>query len=137
MVRTLVAWFLLAAPVLAAPVIRVCIQVDGEGAGLIVQAYRASLRSTPGVVVVSAAHLPYMLLELVCCSVQHQGGIHTGYAWAYSIVDPGNKAEMMGPGVVVSGPTTGDIVEAVSNNVLFLEKNFFVPTLETAPTPSP
>jgi len=39
-------------PVFAGSTIRVSIEASGDSAGLVVQAYRAVLRSTPGVIVV-------------------------------------------------------------------------------------
>src|SRR5215813_6525429 len=107
---------------------------------LLLMAPLVALRSTPGVLVVFAAQRPYLLLEVECLSSQSQSGIHTGYAWAWAIVNPDNKAEIFGPGVAICGPTTRNIAEAASANVLTMEHDLFVPLLEnakSAPNPSP
>jgi hypothetical protein len=129
MVRTVAACLLLVCPAFAGPVIKVAIDSSGDAGGVLARSYRAYLRDTPGVLVVSAAQSPDVLLEIVCTATKTEGGMNTGYAWAYVGVEPTTKAEFYGPGVIVCGPSSRSIAEAVSSNVQDIEREIIVPML--------
>jgi hypothetical protein len=129
LVRTLVACFLLVCPAFAGPFIKVAIDSSGDAWGVLARSYRAYLRDTPGVLVVSAAQSPDVLLEIVCVVMKNEGGADTGYAWAYVGVEPTTKAEVYGPGVIVCGPSSRNVAEAVSSNVQGIERELLVPML--------
>jgi hypothetical protein len=66
------------------------------------QAYRACLRNTPGVVVVSSGQPADALIQItsIIATIQAQ---EFGYVWAMVVIDPTTRAELDGPEVVSTG----------------------------------
>jgi hypothetical protein len=122
-------------PVLAGPTVRVSVHGEGDGAGLVVRAYRAALQSTPGVVLVAEGQPSDALLQIEVGTLRLVGGSQTGYAWAEVIIDP-NGVELYGPGIVVTGKGYRDIVEVATSDVLGLDQKAFS-SLRTQATPAP
>jgi hypothetical protein len=70
----------------AGPNVRVNIDAEGDGSGLILQAYTACLRNTPGVVVVPLGRPADALIEINSVILKTKAGDETGYAWAMAAV---------------------------------------------------
>jgi hypothetical protein len=88
MKRLLIILLACASHALAGPNVRVSIDAQGEGSGLILQAYTACLRNTPGVQVVPLGRPADAQVEIMSAAVRDQAGAEIGYAWAIGTVDP-------------------------------------------------
>jgi len=106
------------------PNVRVDVDAQGDGALLIMQAYRACLRNTPGVVVVSSGQPADALIQItsIIATIQAQ---EFGYVWAMVVIDPTTRAELDGPEVVSTGLTYQQILRATENMVLSIDRDIF------------
>ena len=106
------------------PNVRVDVDAQGDGALLIMRAYRACLRNTPGVVVVSAGQPADALLQITSFIATIQGQ-EFGYVWAMVVIDPTTRAELDGPEVVSTGLTYQQVLRATENMVLNIDRDVF------------
>jgi hypothetical protein len=106
------------------PNVRVDVDAQGDGALLIMQAYRACLRNTPGVVVVSSGQPADALIQVtsIIATIQAQ---EFGYVWAMVVIDPTTRAELDGPEVVSTGRTYQQILRATEQMVLNIDRDVF------------
>jgi len=106
------------------PNVRVDVDAQGDGALLIMQAYRACLRNTPGVVVVSSGQPADALIQItsIIATIQAQ---EFGYVWAMVVIDPTTRAELDGPEVVSTGLTYQQILRATEQMVLNIDRDVF------------
>ena len=106
------------------PNVRVDVDAQGDGALLIMQAYRACLRNTPGVVVVSSGQPADALIQItsIIATIQAQ---EFGYVWAMVVIDPTTRAELDGPEVVSTGLTYQQIRRATEQMVLNIDRDVF------------
>jgi len=113
-------------PVLAGPTVRVSVDATGDAAGLLVQAYRAALRGTPGVLVVALEQAANAMIQMASVTAQ-AGSTKVGYAWGLVVLDPNSRTVLMGPEVLTSGRTYQDILQAASGGVVDLDQKVFSP----------
>ena len=108
----------------AGPNARVDVEAQGDGACLITQAYRACLRNTPGVIVVSSGQPADALIQItsIIATIQAQ---EFGYVWAMVVIDPTTRAELDGPEVVSTGLTYQQIRRATEQMVLNIDRDVF------------
>jgi len=106
------------------PNVRVDVDAQGDGALLIMRAYRACLRNTPGVVVVSSGQPADALIQItsIIATIQAQ---EFGYVWAMVVIDPTTRAELDGPEVVSTGLTYHQVLRATENMVLNIDRDIF------------
>ena len=106
------------------PNVRVDVDAQGDGALLIAQAYRACLRNTPGVIVVSSGQPADALIQItsIVATIRAQ---EFGYVWAMVVIDPTTRAELDGPEVVSTGLTYQQILRATENMVLSIDRDIF------------
>ena len=106
------------------PNVRVDVDAQGDGALLIMQAYRACLRNTPGVVVVSSGQRADAVIQItsIIATIQAQ---QFGYVWAMVVIDPTTRAELDGPEVVSTGLTYEQIFRATEQMVLNIDRDVF------------
>jgi hypothetical protein len=124
LMKTLLAWLLLACPVLTGPTVRVSIDGDGDAAGLAVQAYRSALRDTPGVILVAPGQPVDAFIQMVSVTSRMEGGQKTGYIWAFDVVNSSN-VKLYGPVIITVANSSRDIAKMAASSVLDLEKNVF------------
>jgi hypothetical protein len=105
-------------------VVRVTLTVDGDVAGQIARAYRASPRDTPGLVVVASGQPADALIQIASITLKSNYG-DTGYAWAESTVDPNSLVELWGPVICTTGRSYSDIAEEAAAAVLQLDRDVF------------
>jgi hypothetical protein len=108
----------------AGPNVRVDVDAQGDGARLITQAYRACLRNTPSVVVVSSGQPADALIQITSIIATIQGQ-EFGYVWAMVVIDPTTRAELDGPEVVSTGLTYQQILRATEQMVLNIDRDVF------------
>jgi hypothetical protein len=106
------------------PNVRVDVDAQGDGALLIMQAYRACLRNTPGVVVVSSGQPADALIQVtsIIATIQAQ---EFGYVWAMVVIDPTTRAELDAPEVVSTGLTYQQILRATEQMVRNIDRDVF------------
>jgi hypothetical protein len=108
----------------AGPNVQVDVDAQGDGARLIMKAYRACLRNTPGVVVVSSGQPADALIQVTSIIATIQGQ-ELGYVWAMVVIDPTTRAELDGPEVVSTGLTYEQIFRATEQMVLNIDRDVF------------
>jgi hypothetical protein len=108
----------------AGPNVQVDVDAQGDGARLITRAYRACLRNTPGVVVVSSGQPADALIQITSIIATIQGQ-QLGYVWAMVVIDPTTRAELDGPEVVSTGLTYEQIFRATHEMVLNIDRDVF------------
>ena len=106
------------------PNVQVDVDAQGDGALLIMQAYRACLQNTPGVVVVSSGQPADAVIQItsIIATIQAQ---EFGYVWAMVVIDPTTRAELDGPEVVSTGLTYQQIRRATEQMVLNIDRDVF------------
>ena len=108
----------------AGPNVRVDVDAQGDGALLIMQAYRACLRNTPGGGGVSSGQPADALIQVtsIIATIQAQ---EFGYVWAMVVIDPTTRAELDGPEVVTTGLTYQQILRATELMVRNIDRDVF------------
>ena len=109
----------------AGPNVRVSIDAQGDGSGLILQDYTTCLRNTPGVVVVPLGQPADALIVINSVILSNKAGAETGYAWAMVVVDSVTKVLLEGPDVGTAGSHQGILQEAASS-VQSLNRDVFI-----------
>jgi len=125
MKRLLIILLACASHALAGPNVRVSIDTQGEGSGLILQAYTACLRNTPGVQVVPLGRPADAQVEIMSAAVRNQAGAEIGYAWAIGTVDPVTKVLLDGPEIEIGG-SNQDILQQAASSVQSINRNVFM-----------
>jgi hypothetical protein len=122
MKRLLLVILACASHVFAGAGVRVNVVAEGDGSGLILQAYTACLRNTPGVQVVPLGQSAEVTIAITSILARNQIG-ETGYVWAMVAVNPGNKVLLEGPEVATAGRTYPTILRQVASSVQTLDRN--------------
>jgi hypothetical protein len=104
--------------------IRVSIGAQGDAQGLILQAYVACLRNTPGVYVVPLGQPSDMHIEINSISMKNRAGEETGYVWAIVAIDSPSSVLLSGPDVMVVGHTN-EILQQAASSVHALDRDVF------------
>lgn len=105
MKRLLIILLACASHALAGPTVRVTIDAEGEGSGLILQAYTACLRNTPGVQVVPLGRPANAQIQIISVILTNQAAGKTGYAWASATFDLATRVLLDGPNEYVAALT--------------------------------
>jgi hypothetical protein len=116
--------------------IRVSIGAQGDAQGLILQAYVACLRNTPGVYVVPFGQPSDVHIEINSISMKNRAGEETGYVWAMVAIDPPSSVLLSGPDVMVVGHTN-EILQQAASSVHALDRSVFINTRAARQQPSP
>ena len=106
----------------AGPNVRVSIDGQGKGVGLVAQAYDVRLRNIPGIVVVPFGEPADLVIQLSCL-IPRAENKDIGYVWAEVALDAKTGAELQGPSIFTVGPNYRDIVEGATSNVLALDRS--------------
>jgi len=106
--------------------VRVSIDADGDGSGLILQAYMACLRNTAGVDVVPLGQPANAEIQILSVKLTNKGGtVNTGYAWASATFDPATRVLLDGPNEYVAG-SNRDIFQNAASDVQSLNRGVFI-----------
>jgi len=125
MKRLLIILVACASHALAGPIVRVSIDAKGEPSGLILQAYTACLRNTPGVVVVPLGQPADAHIEITSIILMDRGFTKTGYVWASVVYDPATYVLLEGPNQYIAG-SNQDIRQQAASDVQVLDRDVFI-----------
>lgn len=126
MKRSLIILLACASHALAEPTVRVTVDAEGEGSGLILQAYTSCLRNTPGVQVVPLDRPANAQIQIISVMTTNEAGGNTGYAWASVTFDPATRVLLDGPNEYVAGRSNQGILQQAASDVQILNRDVFI-----------